>query len=126
MTGIRVTSSGSFNNTNSFLDSIIRGDIKSQLAKYAEEGVAALSAATPVESGVTAASWTYEIIDDGGYLTVWWVNTNVINGFPVVIGLQYGHATGNGGYVPGFDFINPAIKPVMDKIADNIWKEVQA
>lgn len=126
MASVRVTSSGSFKNTNSFLDSIIRGDIKARLAPYAEEGVAALAAATPEESGLSARSWGYEIVEENGAIVIWWTNTNIINGFKVVIGLQYGHATGNGGYVAGNDFINPALKPIFDKIADNVWKEVQS
>lgn len=126
MTGVRVTSSGSFKNTYSFLDEMIQGDLKSRLAPYAEEGVAALAAATPQESGETAASWSYEIVEEGGLLTIWWINTHVVNGFNVAIGLQYGHATGTGGYVAGRDYINPALEPIFDKIAAKFWKEVQS
>lgn len=124
MSGVRVTSSGSFKNTNSFLDKMIRFDIRSQLAQWAEEGVVALQAATPQESGLTASSWSYEIVDEDGFSTIWWTNTNTINGFNVAIGLQYGHATGTGGFVPGQDFINPALKPIFDKLADAVWKGV--
>lgn len=121
-----VSSSGSFKNTQSFLDSMIRGDITSRLERCASEGVAALSAATPQDTGVTAASWAYEIVDENGAVTVWWTNSNTINGFNVAIGLQYGHGTGKGGYVSGEDFVNPALKPIFDKIANDIWKEVQS
>lgn len=126
MSGVRVTSSGSFNGTYSFLDGIIRGDIKSRLAKYGEEGVMALRDATPSRSGVTAASWAYEVVEENGVVTLWWTNSNVVNGFNVAIGLQYGHATGTGGWVEGEDFINDALKPIFDKIAAEVWKEVQA
>lgn len=126
MSGVRVTSSGSFKNTYSFLDEMIKGDLRSRLQPYAEEGVAALAAATPQESGETAASWSYEIVDEGGLLTIWWINTHVVNGFNVAIGLQYGHATGTGGYVAGRDYINPALEPIFDKIAAKFWKEVQS
>ncbi len=121
-----VSSSGSFKNTNSFLDAIIRGDLTSRLESLAQEGVAALKAATPQDSGVTAASWNYEIVDKDGFVTVWWTNSNTINGFNVAIGLQYGHATGTGGYVSGEDYINGALKPIFDKLADQVWKEVQS
>jgi hypothetical protein len=121
-----ISSSGSFKNTNSFLDSIIRGNLNSRLAGYAEEGVAALRAATPQDSGLTADSWGYEIVDEGGLVTIWWTNTNTINGFNVAIGLQYGHGTGNGGWVEGQDYMNPVLKPIFDKIATNVWKEVQS
>lgn len=126
MEGVRVTSTGSFNNTYSFLDAIIRGDIRSRLAKYGEEGVAALRDATPARSGVTASSWGYEIVEEGGFITLWWTNTNTINGFNVAIGLQYGHATGQGGWVEGEDYINGALRPIFDKIQAEVWKEVQS
>lgn len=121
-----VSSSGSFKNTTSFLDAMIRGDLTSRLQGYAEEGVAALKAATRQDSGLTADSWSYEIVEDGGRVTIWWTNTNVIDGFNVAIGLQYGHGTGNGGWVEGEDYINGALKPIFDKLADNVWKEVQS
>lgn len=124
--GVRVTSSGSFNGTYSFLDGIIRGDIKSRLAKFGEEGVVALSAATPRRSGETAASWSYEIVEEGGFLTIWWTNSNTINGFNVAVGLQYGHGTGTGGWVEGEDYINGALRPIFDKIQAEVWKEVRS
>ena len=85
----------------------------------------ALRAATPVDSGLTAESWTYEIEEKSGSITIWWLNENVVNGFNVAIGLQYGHGTGTGGWVQGYDYINPALRPIFDEIADNVWKEVQ-
>lgn len=94
------------------------------LEKYGREGVAALSSATPVESGQTAGSWGYEISRSSGSAKITFTNSNINNGFPVAIMLQYGHGTGTGGWVQGRDYINPAIQPIFDKIANEAWKEV--
>lgn len=102
-----------------------QGDYLSGMEALAQEGVNALRAATPVESGVTADSWTYEVLESGGGVTIWWNNTNIVDGFSVAIGLQYGHGTGTGGWIEGYDFINPAIQPIFDKIADKVWEEVK-
>lgn len=123
---IKITSAGSTKNLDAFLDRILKGHISTNLHAHAKRGVAALQSATPRDSGLTAASWTYEIIDDGSQVTIWWSNTNQVNGFHVAIGLQYGHGTGTGGWVEGHDFINPALKPIFDEIADAVWKEVQS
>jgi hypothetical protein len=101
-----------------------RGDIFRSLEQYAQEGVDALSAATPVDSNLTATSWGYEIKRSGRSYSITWTNTNIVNGTPIAILLQYGHGTGTGGYVRGRDYINPALKPIFDKIADNVWKAV--
>lgn len=122
---IKYESSGSFSNTDKFLDKMIRGDLYSRVEPLAQAGVEALRAATPQEDGTTSNSWSYEIEVKGGVTTIWWYNTNVVNGFNVAVGLQYGHATGTGGYVAGYDYINPALKPVFDRIANQVWKEVQ-
>ena len=121
---ISFTSKGDFSRTEKFLRKVISGDLYRSLSGYGKTGVAALSSATPVDSGVTAASWGYQvdISQDGARIT--WSNDHMAGGVPVVIMLQYGHGTGTGGYVQGRDFINPAIKPVMDKVADAVWKEV--
>lgn len=116
---------GSTNNTDNFLKRIVHGDLYSGLESHAQRGVDALRAATPRESGFTADSWSFEIVESGGKVTIWWNNSNVISGFNVAIGLQYGHGTGTGGWVEGYDFINPALKPIFDEIADAVWKEVQ-
>lgn len=108
-----------------FLNRILRGDIYPNLDSYAQRGVDALQSATPLESGLTAESWTYEIEESKGQITIWWLNTNVVNGFHVAIGLQYGHGTGQGGWVQGYDYINPALKEIFDKIADDVWMEVK-
>ena len=94
------------------------------LDKYGREGVNALSSATPVESGVTAASWYYEIEHSSGSAAIQFYNSNVNKGVPIAIILQYGHGTGTGGWVQGRDYINPAIQPLFDKMAEEVWKEV--
>lgn len=95
------------------------------LEKFGDEGIRALREATPVQTGKTAASWYYVIIESKDGLRIEWRNSNVVDGVPIAIILQYGHATGNGGYVEGRDYINPAIQPIFDRIADNVWKEVK-
>ena len=115
---------GNFNNTERFFKRARKMDFFRNLEKYAQEGVAALSSATPVDSGLTAASWDYEIVKKKGSISIYWTNSNINTGVPIAVILQYGHGTNNGGYVQGRDYINPAIRPVFDKIADNAWKEV--
>ena len=95
-----------------------------RLNQYGRRGVDALSAATPIDSGKTASSWNYEIHRSKDLVEIVWTNSNVNDGAPIVILLQYGHATGNGGYVQGYDFINPAIRPIFDEIEKDLWKEV--
>ena len=94
------------------------------LDKYGREGVAALASATPVDSGKTANSWRYEIKNKSGSVTISFYNSNIQNGVPIAVILQYGHATRNGGWVQGRDYINPAIQPIFDKIANEAWREV--
>lgn len=122
---IRFSASGNTDRTDAFLDAMIRGDQYDNIDKFAEEGVNALRAATPRETGETADSWTYEVDRSGGGVTIWWINTHDVGGFNVAIGLQYGHGTGTGGWVQGYDYINPALKPVFDRIANGVWEEVQ-
>lgn len=121
---LKVTSSGSFKKTFNFLDSMSRNDIFRSLDRYGREGVSALAAATPVDTGLTASSWTYEITKSGNSYTIIWRNTNTVDGRPVAILIQYGHGTGTGGYVQGRDYINPVIQPLFDRIADDVWKAV--
>ena len=92
--------------------------------KFGKEGVAALSSATPAESGKTANSWGYEVKNSGSSASIIFTNSNINNGVPIAIILQYGHGTGTGGWVEGRDYINPAIQPVFDRLADEAWKEV--
>ena len=94
------------------------------LDRYGREGVAALASATPVDTGKTADSWYYKIEHKQGSATITFNNSNIQNGVPIAIILQYGHGTRNGGWVEGRDYINPAIQPIFDKIAENAWKEV--
>ena len=122
---LRFTSAGSTNKTESFLASILSSDPSSILEGAAQRGVAALQKATPKDSGATADQWTYEIQRKGGQTTLWFVNTNSVNGFNVAVGLQYGHGTGTGGWIAGQDYINGALKPIFDQIANDVWKGVQ-
>lgn len=121
---IRCTVKGDFKKSYSFLRRIMKLDFDSLLKKYGEEGVKALASVTPVRTGKTAASWGYHIERSPGKISVVWTNTNVVDHVPVVVILDYGHGTANGGYVEGRHFISPAIRPVFDKIADAAWKEV--
>lgn len=121
---VTLISSGSTKNTESFLQAMLKLDIRGALERAGREGVAALAAATPADSGLAAGSWTYKVVISSRSASVTWYNTDVENGFPVAIMLQYGHGTGTGGYVQGRDYINPAIQPIMDRIANDVWKEV--
>lgn len=120
---IRITTSGDNKKTSRSLEKIFRGDIYSELDRYGKQGVDLLSSATPISTGLTASSWGYRI-KKGKRIGIEWFNTNAVNGVSVAILIQYGHATGTGGYVQGRDFINPAIRPLFDQIADEIWKKV--
>ena len=109
---------GSFQKTERYLKGLRRRQLRPILERYAKEGMAVLAAATPVDSGVTAASWGYEISVTKSGFSVAWTNDNVVKGVPIAIILQYGHATGTGGFVQGQDYINPAIRPVIDKMTE--------
>jgi hypothetical protein len=121
---ITVEVSGSFDHLERFLKNVSKLDISGILHSSGQEGVNALSRATPIETGLAAHSWRYEVKSNGGHYEIAWLNGDIENGFNVIIALQYGHGTGTGGFVQGRDFINPAIKPVFDKIADQVWKAV--
>lgn len=122
---IKVTTKGSFKNTETFLKNIKYRRYMNSLNSLAQEGVRALSSATPVDTGKTASSWSYEITQEKNGISITWNNSNKTKtGTPIVILLQYGHVTSSGYYVNGVDFINPALKPVFDKIAEKAWKEV--
>jgi hypothetical protein len=116
--------SGSTARTSAFLKKMQSPDIWSGLNSLGARGVTALAANTPKESGLTAASWSYEVEIKNGVTTISWVNANRQNGVNVAIILQYGHGTGTGGYVAGRDYINPAIQPIFDDIANEMWKKV--
>lgn len=116
---------GNFNNAERFLKRNLKMSYSDVLRKYAEEGVRALSSATPVDTGVTAASWNYEINKTNEGYSVIWKNSNIQKGVNIALILQYGHGTRNGGYVQGRDYINPALRPIFEKMADAAWKEVK-
>lgn len=120
---IKVTQKGSFKNAEQFFDNSknISRRLRTAFDKYGAEGVEALRSATPINSGLTANGWSYTIEDWG----IGFNNSNVQNGYSVALLIQYGHATKNGGYVQGIDFINPALRPIFDKIAEECWKEIQ-
>lgn len=121
---ISFTTTGSFQKTENFLQRILRGEIYKNVTRLAQEGTRALSQATPVDSGETAASWSEEVEMSRGGCRITWSNSHNNGGVNIAIILQYGHGTGTGGYVAGRDYINPAIRPIFDKIADEVWKEV--
>lgn len=115
---------GDFSKLTRFLERAKEAVHIGDLDKFGKEGVAALASATPVDSGETANSWYYEIENRKGSVTISFHNSNVQNGVLIAVILQYGHGTRNGGWVQGRDYINPAIQPIFDKIANNAWKEV--
>lgn len=115
---------GDFSNTMKYLERIKDVAKLGILDKYGKKGVEALSAATPVDSGLTAASWYYEIKRTNGSASIEFYNSNVNNGVSIAIILQYGHGTGTGGWVQGRDYINPVIQPLFDEMAKEVWKEV--
>ena len=121
---IRVKHRGNFVKTTRYLQRAKQAVNLNNLDKYGEEGVAALSSATPVESGLTSNSWYYEIAKTPTGAKISFCNSNIQNGVPIAIILQYGHGTRNGGWVQGRDYINPAIQPIFDKLTSDAWREV--
>lgn len=115
---------GNFSKANRFFEKALESVHLGELDKYGKKGVEALSAATPSDTGNTAASWTYEIRRSNGAVSLLWNNTNINKGVNIAIILQYGHGTGTGGYVQGRDYINPAIQPIFDEMAESLWKEI--
>jgi len=115
---------GDLKKTNRFLKKVKRVTPLSILERYGQRGVQALSSATPTETGETASAWSYYVSKSKKDYTISWSNSNVVHGVSIVILLQYGHATRSGSFVQGRDFINPAIRPVFDKILQEAWKEV--
>lgn len=121
---IKFTQKGDFSRTFDFLKKAKEQKFLRILERYGKEGVNALSSVTPVDTGLTASSWYYKIEQNGMLATLSFCNSNIQNGIPIAIILQYGHGTGNGGWVEGRDYINPAIQPIFDKIAKQAWEEV--
>ena len=121
---IRFRQKGDFHKATRYFERLREIVHLGTLDKYGREGVAALASATPVESGKTASSWYYEITNNGQTAKISFYNSNVHEGVPIAIIIQYGHGTRNGGWVEGRDYINPAIQPIFDRIAEEIWREV--
>ena len=121
---MRITCSGDFSKTLKFLNRLQHKEYLNILAEYGKRGVEALRSATPVDTGKTADSWYYEIKQDRNGATISWCNRNINDGVVIAALIQYGHGTGWGTYVPGIDYINPAMKPIFDDLANECWKEV--
>lgn len=122
---IRFNSKGDFSKaTRYFKKALVASDVSDILDKYGKRGVSALAASTPVDSGLTASSWYYKVQSSRSNATLMFYNSNINNGVPIAIILQYGHGTGTGGWVEGRDYINPAIQPIFDEIVEEAWKEV--
>lgn len=121
---IKITHKGDFKKTEQFLKKASKLEIRRILEPYAKRGVDALSSATPVATGATAASWGYEIKQSAKGYSIYWTNTHQNSGVYIAVILQYGHGTGTGGYVQGRDYINPAMRHIFDDIADAAWKEI--
>lgn len=121
---IKITTKGDWGKTERYLRRLQSSQAFAILDKYGQQGVAALSAATPVDSSETANAWTYEVVRRKGYYAIHWHNTHMEDGIPIAVLLQYGHGTGTGGYVQGRDYIMPAIRPIFDQMISEIWREV--
>lgn len=115
---------GDFSKTNRYFEKLLKAIKLDNMDKYGRAGVAALSSATPVDSGKTASSWSYQIEQSSSSVSIQFLNSNINKGVPIAIILQLGHGTGTGGYVQGRDYINPAIQPIFDQMAEEAWKEV--
>ena len=115
---------GNFSKLEAFMAKLSHGSLYNELTKYAEQGLSALQSSTPTESGLASESWYYEVKVTTKSATIYWCNRDIENGFPVAVALQYGYSTGTGGYVAPRDYINPAIQPVFDQIADAVWRVV--
>lgn len=123
---IKIVTKGSFDKSIKFLHFLYTKEFSKHLDEQAQKGVEALMQYTPVDTGVTSQSWYYEIIKRPGRITINWCNSNKNKGVSIALLIQYGHATGNGYYVEGQDYINPALQPVFDEIAETIWSEVKS
>ena len=123
---IEMRQHGDFKKTLTFFTHLKTRKVRGILEKYGQKGVKALAEATPKATGKTAASWTYEIKMEKEGATLCWKNSNIVDGVPIAVILQYGHGTRNGGYVQGTDYINPAMKPIFDGIANELWREVKS
>lgn len=116
---------GDWKKTRKFLKRCSNLQLDDILNRYGQEGVEALARATPKDTGKTAASWSYAVHKSDGRITITWSNSNIVDGVPIAVILQYGHGTRNGGYVEGVDYINPAMRPIFERIAQRAWGEVR-
>lgn len=123
---IRFNHKGGFKNVEKLFSKSVKTTPDQVLQYYGKLGVQALASATPAESGKTAAAWSYEIVHDSGGYSIFWNNDNINDGVNIAVILQYGHGTGTGGYVEGIDYINPAIRPIFEQLAEKAWREVLA
>jgi len=121
--GVSFTHKGDFNKVEKWLNSLLNMDYLNMLSMYGQMGVEALSAATPIDTGLAKSSWNYEIKHDGKTSSIIWTNDDIEGGCNVVILIDRGHCTKSGSWVPGYHFIDDAINPVMDRISDAVWKE---
>lgn len=121
---ISIKTKGSFKKTEKLLKKSMGKNYRSILDKYGKEGVESLASMTPIETGETASSWNYEIIQNQNSLSVVWTNSHIEKGVNIALILQYGHGTRTGGWVEGIDYINPALKPIFNKLAEAAWKEI--
>lgn len=121
---ISLKSKGDFKKTEKFLKKSLGRDWMSVLDKFGQKGVDALRANTPIDSGETKNSWSYEIIQNGSRISIYWKNSNINQGVNIAVILQYGHGTRTGGWVEGKDYINPALKLIFDELADSAWKAI--
>ena len=121
---IKFKVSGDFSKTKNSLKKLKNISELETLEKYGQLGVEALRAATPKKTGKTANSWDYEIVKEGDKASIYWTNSNINKYVNIAVILQYGHGTKQGSYVQGIDYINPAMRPVFESIANDAWKEV--
>lgn len=121
---LKIRHKGNFSKTTKFLHHVLRFDYKTILNRYGKMGVEALAEATPRDTGRTAEAWKYNIEENSNGVSIVWSNENINDGVNIAVILQYGHGTNNGGYVAGRDYINPALQPVFDKMANTVWKEL--
>lgn len=122
---VKINQKGDFKSLTSYLIKSKKGPSLSRLTGLCDEGIRALGDATPKDTGLTSQSWKYNIVHKEGSVSITFNNTNIQNGVPIAVILQYGHATRNGGYVQGIDYINPALRPIFEKIAEDAWEEVK-
>lgn len=124
MSGITFRHRGDFKKTERFLKKSMGRDYMKVLDRFGAEGVSALSAATPIKTGETASSWSYEIVQNDNGFSIVWNNSHVEKGVNIAVILQYGHGTRTGGWVEGVDYVNPALRPIFEQLADSAWREV--